>query len=259
VIVSEFRRTQDTVRPLANRLGIPVIVVPAEEPARAAKRALAENRGGRVLIVGHSDTVPEIVRELSGIEVGPDVGSRLRHHLRGRGAAIQPGVRHATRPSLAATGARDEVLVSRDAEVREHRVLNPAVLADQVGRPPHTDPERAIHVVGLDDRLVFVDRSMKGRAYLSRKRRWLSGDCGLTPTTLRPEPRMRACRSRKSQASWVQPGVKSAGVEIHDQWAAFEQPCQPTLATVLVRQREVRGLVPTLQHGCANSRDSGPR
>lgn len=71
VIVSEFRRTQDTVRPLANRLGIPVIVVKADEPARAAKRALAENRGGRVLIVGHSDTVPEIVRELSGIDVGP--------------------------------------------------------------------------------------------------------------------------------------------------------------------------------------------
>ncbi|MEX0735313.1 MAG: phosphoglycerate mutase family protein [Steroidobacteraceae bacterium] len=71
IIVSEFRRTQDTVRPLANRLGIPVIVVPASDPARAAERALDENRGGRVLIVGHSDTVPDIVQELSGEEVGP--------------------------------------------------------------------------------------------------------------------------------------------------------------------------------------------
>ena len=71
IIVSEFRRTQDTVRPLANPLGIPVIVVPADDPAGAAKRALAENRGGRVLIVGHSDSVPEIVEELSGVEVGP--------------------------------------------------------------------------------------------------------------------------------------------------------------------------------------------
>lgn len=69
IVVSEFRRTQDTVRPLANRLGIPVIVVPADEPATAARRALGENRGGRVLIVGHSDTVPEIVLELSGLEV----------------------------------------------------------------------------------------------------------------------------------------------------------------------------------------------
>lgn len=71
IIVSEFKRTQDTVRPLANRLGIPVIVVPAADPARAADRALKENRGGRVLIVGHSDTVPDIVKELSGEEVGP--------------------------------------------------------------------------------------------------------------------------------------------------------------------------------------------
>jgi phosphohistidine phosphatase SixA len=71
IFVSEYRRTQDTVRPLANRLGIPVIVMPAEDPEATAKRALSENRGGRVLIVGHSDTVPEIVRELSGIDVGP--------------------------------------------------------------------------------------------------------------------------------------------------------------------------------------------
>ena len=71
IIVTELRRTQDTVRPLANRLGIPVIVVPANDPAGAAKRALHDFRGGRVLIVGHSDTVPEIVEALSGVEVGP--------------------------------------------------------------------------------------------------------------------------------------------------------------------------------------------
>lgn len=72
IIVSELRRTQETVRPLANRLGIPVIVVPASDPARAVRRALDENRGGRVLIVGHSDTVPAIVEELSG-EVVPEM------------------------------------------------------------------------------------------------------------------------------------------------------------------------------------------
>ncbi len=66
VIVSELRRSQETVRPLANRLGIPVIVVPAADPERAVERALDEYRGGRVLIVGHSDTVPAIVEALSG-------------------------------------------------------------------------------------------------------------------------------------------------------------------------------------------------
>ncbi len=66
IIVSQYRRTQETVRLLANRLGVPVIVVPAENTELTARRALDENRGGRVLIVGHSDTVPAIVEELSG-------------------------------------------------------------------------------------------------------------------------------------------------------------------------------------------------
>ncbi|MDP9199022.1 MAG: hypothetical protein M3O07_07400, partial [Pseudomonadota bacterium] len=69
IYVSEFRRSQDSVRPLANRLGIPMIVVPAEDSALVAKRALREYRGGRILIVGHSNTVPAIVKELSGERV----------------------------------------------------------------------------------------------------------------------------------------------------------------------------------------------
>ncbi len=71
IIVSQFRRTQETVRPLANRLGVPVIVVPAADIERTAERARDEYRGGRVLIVGHSDTVPAIVEELSGRKVPP--------------------------------------------------------------------------------------------------------------------------------------------------------------------------------------------
>jgi broad specificity phosphatase PhoE len=71
ILVTELRRTQDTVRPLANRLGVPVIVVPSTEPEAAASRALHDFRGGRVLIVAHSDTVPAIVKALSGVDVGP--------------------------------------------------------------------------------------------------------------------------------------------------------------------------------------------
>jgi broad specificity phosphatase PhoE len=71
IFVSEFRRTQDTVRPLANRLGVPVIVVPAADISLVAERARNEYRGGRVLIVGHSNTVPEIVDKLSGHKVPP--------------------------------------------------------------------------------------------------------------------------------------------------------------------------------------------
>ena len=73
VIVSEFRRTQETVRPLANRLGVPVVVVPAADVERTAERARDDYRGGRALIVGHSNTVPQIVASLSGREV-PQMG-----------------------------------------------------------------------------------------------------------------------------------------------------------------------------------------
>lgn len=72
IIVTEMRRTQETARPLANALGIPVIVVPASDPAAAAHLALDEYAGQRVLIIGHSNTVPVIVRELSGERV-PDL------------------------------------------------------------------------------------------------------------------------------------------------------------------------------------------
>lgn len=72
IIVTELRRTQETARPLANALGIPVIVVPASDPAAAARRALDEYAGQRVLIIGHSNTVPVIVKELSGERV-PDL------------------------------------------------------------------------------------------------------------------------------------------------------------------------------------------
>ena len=69
IFVSEFRRTQETVRPLANRLGVPVIVVPATDIPLVVDRARSEYRGGRVLIVGHSNTVPEIVEQLSGEKI----------------------------------------------------------------------------------------------------------------------------------------------------------------------------------------------
>ena len=69
IFVSEFLRTQLTVRPLANRLGVPVIVVPAADTGRAAERAREEYRGGTTLIVGHSDTVPRIIESLAGREV----------------------------------------------------------------------------------------------------------------------------------------------------------------------------------------------
>ena len=72
IYVTDARRTQMTAAPLAARLGMRPTVLPASTSAKSvASRVLHEHRGGRALIVGHSNTVPEIVKELSGEAVAP--------------------------------------------------------------------------------------------------------------------------------------------------------------------------------------------
>jgi broad specificity phosphatase PhoE len=68
VIVDGTRRAQGTVRPLTAAFGIPVTVAP-QDPAVAARRALDEHGGGRVLIVADAAAIPGIVQALSGVTV----------------------------------------------------------------------------------------------------------------------------------------------------------------------------------------------
>ena len=64
IYVSNTRRSQQTAAPLAQALGItPKIYDPANTPA-LLQRVTAER--GTVLIVGHSNTVPDIVQQLGG-------------------------------------------------------------------------------------------------------------------------------------------------------------------------------------------------
>ena len=64
IYVTDYRRTRQTVAPLAARLGLtPVVYDPADTPGLIA-RVRAEH--GPVLIVGHSNTVPDIVAALGG-------------------------------------------------------------------------------------------------------------------------------------------------------------------------------------------------
>jgi broad specificity phosphatase PhoE len=71
IYVSDTRRSQQTAAPLAARLRLEPIVVPGKDVSGLAKRALREHRGGVVLIVGHSNTLPEIIERISGIKVAP--------------------------------------------------------------------------------------------------------------------------------------------------------------------------------------------
>jgi phosphohistidine phosphatase SixA len=66
IYVSATLRGRSTAAPLAGRRGIVPIVAGADDPKALARRVLRENSGKRVMIVGHSNTVPEIVSALTG-------------------------------------------------------------------------------------------------------------------------------------------------------------------------------------------------
>jgi broad specificity phosphatase PhoE len=73
IYVTPALRNRLTAAPLAASLGLNPAVVPTDDPRGLARRVLHENGGGRVLIVGHSDTVPAIVSALSGIDKVPEI------------------------------------------------------------------------------------------------------------------------------------------------------------------------------------------
>ena len=70
IFTSEFKRTKQTAEPLAKLLDVEIQQVPAKNADELLKRVRAVK--GNVLIVGHSDTVPDLVNKLLGAtEAGP--------------------------------------------------------------------------------------------------------------------------------------------------------------------------------------------
>lgn len=75
IYVTNTRRTQQTANGVAQRVGVEPIVVEAKiSSADLARQVLRENRGGRALVVGHSNTVPEIVASLLHSDSVPPIG-----------------------------------------------------------------------------------------------------------------------------------------------------------------------------------------
>jgi phosphohistidine phosphatase SixA len=75
IYVTNTRRTQQTAAGVAQRLGLnPEVIDAKTDSQELAQRVLRENRGGRALVVGHSNTVPEIVASIARIEKVPPMG-----------------------------------------------------------------------------------------------------------------------------------------------------------------------------------------
>jgi broad specificity phosphatase PhoE len=62
IYTTEFKRTQETAAPLANALGIEVTIVPAAATADLATKL--KSASGNALVVGHTNTIPDLVKTL---------------------------------------------------------------------------------------------------------------------------------------------------------------------------------------------------
>jgi len=63
---SQYARTRLTAEPLSRRLGVPVETVDAATTNKLVASILSKHAGGTVVVVCHSNTLPEIVQALGG-------------------------------------------------------------------------------------------------------------------------------------------------------------------------------------------------
>lgn len=66
IYASQYARTQQTVRPLAESLGLQVNEIDAPNTGELARRLKSDRPGGVMLVAGHSNTVPEIISAVGG-------------------------------------------------------------------------------------------------------------------------------------------------------------------------------------------------
>ena len=62
IFVTEFKRTQETAAPLAKALGIKPTTMVSKDPSALIQQL--KKIGGNALVVGHSNTVPDIIKAL---------------------------------------------------------------------------------------------------------------------------------------------------------------------------------------------------
>lgn len=73
IYASEFRRTQETATPLAERIGLDVDIADHYEVEAFMREVMGEHKGEIVLIVSHSDVIAPLIAELHGHQSVPDI------------------------------------------------------------------------------------------------------------------------------------------------------------------------------------------
>lgn len=66
IYATQYKRTQQTVKPLADKLGLPINQVNSKSTADLLTQIRSQNSGQIIFIAGHNNTVPEIIAALGG-------------------------------------------------------------------------------------------------------------------------------------------------------------------------------------------------
>jgi broad specificity phosphatase PhoE len=66
IYVTEFKRTQGTAAPLAARVHVPVAKIDSKDTARLIATMKQQHPHDVVLVVAHSNTMPDIIKALGG-------------------------------------------------------------------------------------------------------------------------------------------------------------------------------------------------
>ena len=66
IYATQYKRTQQTVKPLSDKLGVPVTIVNSRNTSDLVAQIRGQHSGQIVFVAGHNNTVPEIIAALGG-------------------------------------------------------------------------------------------------------------------------------------------------------------------------------------------------
>ena len=73
IYVTQYRRAQETAQPLADALDLPVNRYDAADTEQILETILKRHKGKIILVVGHSNTVPELIANLGASKKVPPI------------------------------------------------------------------------------------------------------------------------------------------------------------------------------------------
>lgn len=73
IYATPFRRAQETARPIADALDLPINTYDASDTEAILEKILKKHKGKIILVVGHSNTLPELIANLGASKKVPPI------------------------------------------------------------------------------------------------------------------------------------------------------------------------------------------